>query len=51
MKTVGILAVAMAIVCLIAAIWIPALWWQLVVTGLLLLVAGGALLGQEMKQP
>ena len=49
MKTVGALAVGAGVTCLIAAIWIPQHWWQLGATACLLILAGGALIGQERR--
>jgi hypothetical protein len=40
MKTVGTVALGMALLCTAAAVWLPQLWWQLAVTAMLLLVLG-----------
>jgi hypothetical protein len=47
-RLLAALTIAAGVLCLIAALWIPAAWWQLAITGLLLLVSGGALIGAKI---
>jgi uncharacterized membrane protein HdeD (DUF308 family) len=48
-QTVGALAIGAGVVCLVGAIWAPQAWWQLAVTGLLLIVAGGTAANMKDK--
>jgi hypothetical protein len=49
-RVLAALTIAAGVLCIIAALWIPAAWWQLALTGLFLLVAGAALGGQTLDR-
>lgn len=47
MKTIGKLTLILALLFALAAIWIPAHWWQLLLTALLALFVGAAIIGRK----
>jgi predicted membrane metal-binding protein len=49
--TLGRLAIVAAMVLGLAAIWITAHWWQLLLSALLALVIGAAILGTPSPKP
>lgn len=51
MKALGRTAIILAIALAVAAIWVPAHWWQLLLSALLALFVGASVLGQKAKRP
>jgi hypothetical protein len=49
MKILAQVLLAIAALLWLAAIWIPEHWWQLLLTGLLVLVVGAGILGPKSK--
>jgi hypothetical protein len=47
MTLLGRLLLALSILSLIGAIWLPGSLWQLILTALILFITGGALLGRS----
>lgn len=47
MKTLGRIALILAVLLALSAIWVPGHWWQLLLTALIAFFVGAAILGQK----
>lgn len=50
MKMFGKILLGVSVVAIGAAIWLPAFLWQLILTGVLLLIVAAAILGQTQSK-
>lgn len=50
MKTLGYTLIAVAALAALAAIWLPGQWWQWLLTGIVALFAGAAILGNQDRK-